>query len=198
MPRGFQVHPRAKAESNKCFNFSRLWIGERVGFEPALDSLGSATYRNHNAAGAVNATDAVGHGRAIARRRDRDWLRRPPGRGCQEPAPARYRSARDHRVAPCAPCLWPVSIGKKHQEPGTSRDSGWVEANPAMLLKPPRMALRPTLPFDDGEMSRSWPPPRASRPGARSWRGARDGPATQLLRLAHAGRGLPGAEPPAG
>ena len=33
-------------------------------------------------------------------------------------------------------------------------DSGWLDANPAMVLKPPKVSLRPTLPFDDGEMRR--------------------------------------------
>jgi site-specific recombinase XerD len=34
------------------------------------------------------------------------------------------------------------------------KDEGWIETNPAMVLKPPKVSLRPTLPFDDGEMKR--------------------------------------------
>jgi len=34
------------------------------------------------------------------------------------------------------------------------KDSGWIDANPAMLLKPPKITQRPTLPFEDGEMER--------------------------------------------
>jgi len=34
------------------------------------------------------------------------------------------------------------------------QDSGWIESNPAMLLKPPKVTLRPTLPFEDAEMTR--------------------------------------------
>lgn len=34
------------------------------------------------------------------------------------------------------------------------RDSGWIESNPAMLLKPPKVSQRPTLPFDDSEIER--------------------------------------------
>lgn len=33
-------------------------------------------------------------------------------------------------------------------------DSGWLETNPAMVLRPPKVSLRPTLPFDEGEMRR--------------------------------------------
>ena len=34
------------------------------------------------------------------------------------------------------------------------KDEGWLETNPAMVLKPPKDSLRPTLPFDDDEMKR--------------------------------------------
>lgn len=34
------------------------------------------------------------------------------------------------------------------------KDSGWIESNPAMLLKPPKTTQRPTLPFDDSEIER--------------------------------------------
>lgn len=34
------------------------------------------------------------------------------------------------------------------------KDAGWIESNPAMLLKPPKVTMRPTLPFDDDEMTR--------------------------------------------
>jgi site-specific recombinase XerD len=34
------------------------------------------------------------------------------------------------------------------------KDESWVETNPAMVLKPPKVSLRPTLPFDDSEMTR--------------------------------------------
>jgi len=34
------------------------------------------------------------------------------------------------------------------------KDSDWIESNPAMVLKPPKVSLRPTLPFDDDEMTR--------------------------------------------
>jgi site-specific recombinase XerD len=33
-------------------------------------------------------------------------------------------------------------------------DSGWIDANPAMLLKPPKVTHRPTLPFEDAEIDR--------------------------------------------
>jgi integrase/recombinase XerD len=33
-------------------------------------------------------------------------------------------------------------------------DSGWTDTNPAMLLKPPKTTQRPTMPFDDAEVSR--------------------------------------------
>jgi integrase/recombinase XerD len=34
------------------------------------------------------------------------------------------------------------------------QDSGWIDSNPAMLLKPPKVSQRPTLPFDDSEIER--------------------------------------------
>jgi len=34
------------------------------------------------------------------------------------------------------------------------KDSGWIDTNPAMVLKPPKVSQRPTLPFDDDEMTR--------------------------------------------
>jgi site-specific recombinase XerD len=34
------------------------------------------------------------------------------------------------------------------------QDSGWIESNPAMVLKPPKVSQRPTLPFEDGEIDR--------------------------------------------
>lgn len=34
------------------------------------------------------------------------------------------------------------------------KDSGWIDANAAMALKPPKVAHRPTLPFDDEEVER--------------------------------------------
>ena len=34
------------------------------------------------------------------------------------------------------------------------KDESWIDATPAMVLKPPKVSLRPTLPFDDGEMTR--------------------------------------------
>lgn len=32
------------------------------------------------------------------------------------------------------------------------QDSGWIESNPAMVLKPPKVTQRPTLPFEDAEI----------------------------------------------
>ena len=34
------------------------------------------------------------------------------------------------------------------------KDESWIDANSVMVLKPPKVSLRPTLPFDDGEMTR--------------------------------------------
>jgi len=34
------------------------------------------------------------------------------------------------------------------------KDSGWVDANPAMALKPPKVTHRPTMPFEDEELAR--------------------------------------------
>lgn len=34
------------------------------------------------------------------------------------------------------------------------KDSGWIDSNAAMLLKPPKVGHRPTLPFEDTEMER--------------------------------------------
>lgn len=34
------------------------------------------------------------------------------------------------------------------------QDSGWIDTNPAMLLKPPKITHRPTLPFEDAEVVR--------------------------------------------
>jgi len=33
-------------------------------------------------------------------------------------------------------------------------DPGWMDSNPAMSLNPPKVTMRPTLPFDDDEMTR--------------------------------------------
>ena len=34
------------------------------------------------------------------------------------------------------------------------QDSGWIASNPAMVLKPPKVTQRPTLPFEDAEVDR--------------------------------------------
>jgi site-specific recombinase XerD len=34
------------------------------------------------------------------------------------------------------------------------QDSGWIDSNPAMVLKPPKVSQRPTVPFEDGEIER--------------------------------------------
>jgi integrase/recombinase XerD len=34
------------------------------------------------------------------------------------------------------------------------QDSGWIESNPAMVLKPPKVTHRPTLPFEDSDIER--------------------------------------------
>ncbi len=68
-------------------------------------------------------------------------------------------------------------------------DSGWIESNPAMVLKAPKVTQRPTLPFDDAEidqdLERRGSPCRLGhvRP-----EGSRDGAIAPLLRPSHAGR----------
>jgi integrase/recombinase XerD len=34
------------------------------------------------------------------------------------------------------------------------QDSGWIDSNPAMVLKPPKVTQRPTLPFEDSDVDR--------------------------------------------
>ena len=52
----------------------------------------------------------------------------------------------------------PVTASKKLERLRTffrfCMESGWIESNPARLLKPPKVKMKPTLPFTDGEMEK--------------------------------------------